>query len=47
VDRLLALGVDDQQRAHAVADRSAEEDEAVVDERLHERRVLGPLLLLT
>src|SRR5919109_2037884 len=45
-DRPLARRVDDQHRAHAVADRAAEEDEAVVDERLHELRVLGPAVLL-
>src|SRR5436305_11938757 len=46
LDVLLAIGRDDVQGPGAVADRAAEDDEALVDEPIHERGVLVPLCLL-
>src|SRR5947209_2311874 len=43
---VLVVGIDDEQDALAVAERSAEDDEAVGGQRIHEGRVLGPGLLL-
>jgi hypothetical protein len=48
-DRRLALRVDDEQNvlAAVLADRAAENDDTLVGERIHERRVLVPPSLLT
>ena len=45
-DRLLGRRVDDVQRLAVALERAAEEDEAVLDERVHEARVLVPAVLL-
>jgi hypothetical protein len=48
-NRRFALGVDYLQGVVAVsfADRPSEDDESIVDERIHESRVLVPACLLT
>src|SRR6266581_4050107 len=45
-DLMLVRGLDDMQRPLAVAERAAEDDEAVIDESVHERRVLIPGVLV-
>jgi hypothetical protein len=45
-DARLALGPDDQQCRLSLANHSAENDKALLEERFHEARMLIPLLLL-
>src|SRR5262252_6870609 len=46
LDFLLALGIDDQQERRPIAEWPAEDDEAVVNQRVHVRGVLIPAILL-
>lgn len=46
LDLAFAAGTNDQQNLISVAERTTQYDETVVHERVHERRVLVPLVLL-